>query len=689
MPRLHTRARVPQPDRTEGRARVVIEGVDPEIDAGKFPAKAVAGDPFRVECDAFADGHELLRCVLRWRPAGERGWREVEMRPLMNDRWHAAFVPEEPGRCEYGIDGWVDPYGSWLRDLHKRVDAGQDVRVDLEIGAALIEERAGRLGRAASARDIRALRETAERMRRPLAPSELHELLPLLDGDACALMNEHDPRAFATHSPRDLEVVVDREKAAFSAWYEMFPRSTGKHGSHGTFATAAAMLPYVAELGFDVVYLPPIHPIGTTKRKGKNNQVTAQAGDVGSPWAIGADAGGHTAIEPALGTLADFGGFRARAEELGLEVALDVAFQCSPDHPWVREHPSWFRHRPDGSIQYAENPPKKYQDIYPLNFECEDWRDLWRELRGVFEFWMDQGVRVFRVDNPHTKTLPFWEWCIPELKRRDPGLIFLSEAFTRPKVMYHLAKLGFTQSYTYFTWRNHRWDLTEYLKELTTTPVRHFFRPSFWPNTPDILTETLQHGGRPAFLMRAVLAATLTANWGIYGPAYELLEHRPREEGSEEYLESEKYELRHWDLDRPDSLRHVIARLNRARREHPALQRDHSLRFHDTDNESLLCYSKRSRRPAAVKPLAQDDDLLLMVVNLDPAHRQSGWTQLDLEALGLGADEDYQVHDLLGGGWHHWHGARNYVELDPNVTPAHVLEVVRSPRTERDFEHYD
>jgi starch synthase (maltosyl-transferring) len=687
MPRLRARTRDPLTHRTEGRARVVIEGVDPEIDAGKFPAKAVAGDPFRVECDAFADGHDVLRCMLRWRTTDQRRWREVEMRPLGNDRWRAAFVPEQPGRCVYELEAWVDHYGGWLRDLHKRVDAGQDVQVDLEIGAALIDARAAKLARSTPSRDRRALHETAERLRRPAAPSELPDVLALLGGDVRALMNRHDPRTFVTRYPRELEVVVDRERAAFSAWYELFPRSTGKHGRHGTFATAADVLPYVAELGFDIVYLPPIHPIGVTSRKGKNNQVSAEPGDVGSPWAIGSELGGHTAVEPALGTLDDFQRFRAHAEGLGLEVALDVAFQTSPDHPWVREHPAWFKHRPDGSVQYAENPPKKYQDIYPLDFESDEWWELWQALRGVFEFWMEQGVRIFRVDNPHTKALPFWAWVIPELKRSDPGLVFLSEAFTRPKVMYHLAKLGFTQSYTYFAWRNHRWDLSAYLQELGTAPVRHYFRPNFWPNTPDILTETLQHGGRPAFMMRAVLAATLAANWGIYGPAFELLEHRPREEGSEEYLHSEKYELRCWDLNRPDSLRHVIARLNRVRREHPALQRDHTLRLHDTDNESLLCYSKRARHRR--EDGTPGDDVLLMVVNLDPWHRQAGWTRLDLEALGLAADEDFQVHDLLGGGWHQWHGARNYVELEPGVTPAHVLEVVRHPRTERDFEYFD
>ena len=685
------RVRTPESGSPDGRVRAVIEGVEPEIDAGTFPSKAVAGDPFQVECDAFADGHDLIRCVLRWRADGQRKWREVEMEALPNDRWRGSFTPAEPGRCVYGLEAWIDRFGSWLRDLHKRVDAGQDMAVDLEIGGRLVAERAD----AVSGRDGERLRRAAASIRAAATGDEprggaraggLDELLAILDAEVLPLMRRHDPRRFATRYPRELEVVVDRERAAFSAWYELFPRSTGSAREHGTFATAEGMLPYVAELGFDIVYLPPIHPVGVTHRKGKNNQIVAEPGDVGSPWAIGAAAGGHTDIEPALGSLADFRRFRARAETLGLEVALDTAFQCSPDHPWVREHPDWFWHRPDGSIQYAENPPKKYQDIFPLNFESDDWRGLWNALRDVFLFWMDQGVRIFRVDNPHTKALRFWSWCIPELKRRDPGLIFLSEAFTRPKMMYHLAKLGFTQSYTYFAWRNQCWELTQYLEELTHTPVRHYFRQNFWPNTPDILTETLQHGGRPAFMMRAVLAATLAANWGVYGPAFELLEHVPREPGSEEYLHSEKYQLRCWDLERADSLRHVLARLNRVRRDHPALQRDHSIRFHPTDNDQLLCYSKRANGRRAGAPM---DDVLLMVVSLDPWHRQSGWTHLHLDALGIGSDESFQIHDLMGGGWYRWHGEHNFVELDPTVSPAHVFEVIRHPRTERDFEYYD
>ncbi len=439
------------------------------------------------------------------------------------------------------------------------------------------------------------------------------------------------------------------------------------------------MLEYVAGLGFDVVYLPPIHPIGRIERKGPNNALEAGPDDPGSPWAIGAEEGGHTAIHPELGTLADFRDFRATAERLGLEVALDVAFQCAPDHPWVEEHPEWFLHRPDGSIQYAENPPKKYEDIYPFDFETDQWRSLWEALKGVFDFWIDQGVKIFRVDNPHTKSFPFWEWAIGEIRAEHPEVILLAEAFTRPRVMHRLAKLGFTQSYTYFAWRNAKWEIEEYAGEISTPPVADFFRPNFWPNTPDILTEALQTGGRPAHVARLVLAATLSSNYGVYGPAFELMESEPRHPGSEEYLDSEKYQVRDWDLDRGDSLRDVVRRVNEIRRANRALHRTRGLVFHRVDNDRLTAYSKVA---------AEGDNAVLVVVNLDPHHRQSGWIDLDLDALNLASGESYQVHDLLGGGRYQWHGGRNYVELDPNVMPAHVFRVERRVRSERDFDYY-
>jgi starch synthase (maltosyl-transferring) len=433
----------------------------------------------------------------------------------------------------------------------------------------------------------------------------------------------------------------------------------------------------VAELGFDVLYLPPIHPIGRVKRKGKNNALDAGPGDVGSPWAIGSDEGGHKAVHPDLGTLDDFHRLVDAARELGIDLALDIAFQCAPDHPYVKEHPDWFTWRPDGTVQYAENPPKKYQDIYPFNFETEDWRGLWEELKSVFEFWIEQGVTVFRVDNPHTKPFPFWEWVVNELKAKHPELIFLAEAFTRPKIMHRLAKLGYTQSYTYFAWRNTKHELMEYFTELAHGPGREYFRPNVWPNTPDILTEYLQHGGRPAFSARLLLAATLGANYGIYGPAFELSERLPREPGSEEYLDSEKYQLRTWDLERADSLRYLIARLNAIRRDNAALQDDGTLEWVTTENNELISY---------VKATPDLSNMLLMIVNLDPHHAQSGWVDIDLAGLELEADTPYQVHDLLTDARYLWHGKRNYVELPPGM--GHVFAVRRRVRNERDFDYF-
>jgi starch synthase (maltosyl-transferring) len=432
-------------------------------------------------------------------------------------------------------------------------------------------------------------------------------------------------------------------------------------------------------MGFDVLYLPPIHPIGRSHRKGKNNAPSAGPHDPGSPWGIGAAEGGHKAIHPQLGTPEDFRRLVANAREHGIDIALDLAFQCSPDHPYVQDHPQWFRWRPDGTVQYAENPPKKYQDIYPLEFQTEHWQELWEELKSVVLFWIEQGVRIFRVDNPHTKPFHFWEWLIREVKRLHPEIIFLAEAFTRPKVMYYLAKAGFTQSYTYFAWRNTKAELTQYFTELTQTEVREFFRPNLWPNTPDILTEYLQLGGRPAFMARLVLAATLGASYGIYGPAFELGEHQPREPGSEEYLDSEKYEIKHWAIDRPDSLRDFIGRVNRIRRENPALHSHGGLRFHPVDNEQLICYSKQTEDAS---------NIILVIVNLDPHHTQSGWVDLPADLQAERPAAPYQVHDLLSDGRYLWHGSRNFVELIPQVVPAHIFRIRHRVRTERDFEYY-
>jgi starch synthase (maltosyl-transferring) len=657
----------------DGGRRVVIEGVTPEIDGGRFPAKRAVGESVVVEADIFPDGHDSLSAVILHRRDDEPQWSERPMHPLGNDRWRGAFVVSDVGRYHYTVKAWVNAFTTWRHGFAKKVEAGQDVTVDLLAGAELVA--------AAAARATGDDRERLDRHARALrAGSDTERQAAALGEELDALMGRHPDTRLATRYERELVVVVDRERARFSAWYELFPRSCADApGRHGTFRDCERRLPYVASMGFDVLYLPPIHPIGRMHRKGKNNATEAGPDEPGSPWAIGAREGGHTAVHPELGTLADFTALVTAAAAHGLEIALDIAFQCAPDHPWATEHVEWFRRRPDGSIQYAENPPKQYQDIYPLDFESDRWRELWEALTDVVRFWIAQGVRIFRVDNPHTKPFAFWEHLIPAIKNDHPDVIFLAEAFTRPKIMYRLAKLGFTQSYTYFTWRNTKWELTEYFTELTRSPVREHFRPNLWPNTPDILTEHLQGGGRPAFMARLVLAATLGASYGIYGPAFELCEHVPLRPGSEEYLHSEKYEIRRWDLERPDSLRELIARVNRIRRENAALQRDWGLRFHPVDNEQLIAYTKES---------PDGGNLILTVVNLDPHHPQSGWLHLPTHELGLDPHQPYQVHDLLTDARYLWQGPRNYVELNPHVVPAHIFRLRRRMRTERDFDYF-
>lgn len=646
---------------TSGQNRAVIEAVQPEIENGRFAIKRTVGERVIVEADIFADGHDLLSCVVRYKKDSDTNWFEVPMEPLVNDRWRGEFTVTEIGQYLYTVRAWVDHYKSWHRDIKKRLDAGQDTAIDLLIGAQLVEAAAKR----ARGADSKTLKQAAQQMAD--SKNYFERIQVALDEELYQLMLRYPDKRFASTYDKKLTVTVDRERARFSAWYEMFPRSCAEEpDTHGTFKDCEKRLPYIAAMGFDVLYLPPIHPIGRAFRKGKNNAVMAEPGDVGSPWAIGAEEGGHKAVHPDLGTLEDFRHLVGKAREYGIEIALDIAFQCSPDHPYVTEHPEWFLTRPDGSIQYAENPPKKYQDIYPFYFETEDWRALWEELKSIFLFWIEQGVTIFRVDNPHTKAFPFWEWCIAEIKQEHPETIFLSEAFTRPKVMYNLAKLGFTQSYTYFAWRNEKWNLTEYFTELTQTPVREFFRPNPWPNTPDILNEYLQHGGKPAFKIRLFLAATLAANYGIYGPTFELGINTPREPGSEEYLDSEKYQVCHWDLTQPDNLNDLIGRINRIRRENSALQYDRGLHFHNTDNEKIICYSKQSEDGA---------NRILVIVNLDPSFKQAGWIGLDLDALGLDAERPYYVHDLLTSITYNWQGSWNYVELDPYGLPAHIFRL--------------
>ncbi|NLC69782.1 MAG: alpha-1,4-glucan--maltose-1-phosphate maltosyltransferase [Desulfuromonadaceae bacterium] len=660
----------------EKRQRVVIEDVSPQIDGGRFPIKRAEGEEVLVEADIFTDGHDLLTCRLLYRREEDRNWSEAPLTPLVNDRWRGRFRVTGLGRYLYAVTGWVDHFATWQRDLKKRVAAGQDLSVELLIGAELVDKAARS---AATAVDRRQLEAKAARLRSDSATMD-ERIDAALDDTLTALMASCRERPFPSVSSPFLEVVVDRERARFSTWYELFPRScTSDPQRHGTFRDCEAHLPGIAAMGFDVIYLPPVHPIGVQYRKGKNNTNAALPGDVGSPWAIGGVEGGHKAIHPQLGTLEDFRRLVEKAAGYGLEVAMDLAYQCSPDHPYVKEHPEWFRRRPDGSVQYAENPPKKYQDIYPLHFETEAWRELWEELRSVVLFWIEQGIRIFRVDNPHTKPFRFWEWLIAGVRRDYPEVIFLAEAFTRPRVMHHLAKLGFTQSYTYFTWRNTKAELTEYFLELTRSQGREYLRPNLWPNTPDILTEYLQIGGRPAFMVRLVLAATLGGSYGIYGPAFELCENVPVRPGSEEYLDSEKYQIRCRDPEAPHSLRPLIARINCIRRENRALQRDWNLSFHPIDNDQLLCYSKRTD---------DLDEIILIVVNLDPHHRHSGWLELPMAEFGLEEGSPYQLHDLLSEARFLWSGPRNFVELDPRVIPAHIFRVRRKVRSERDFDYY-
>jgi starch synthase (maltosyl-transferring) len=656
-PNATTRAgtRIPPP------SRVAIEAVQPELDHGRFPIKRIVGDLVTVEADVFVDGHDVVSCRLLHRRERDAEWTASTLTSLANDRWRGAFKVSEPGRHCYTVEGWVDYLSTWRRDMAVRIAAGQDVSVDILTGVALIGQAADR----APSDDAERLRAWARELR-SAQTTELRSRLVKAD-DLAAIASRYPDSTIICRYERELTVVVDRERARFSTWYELFPRSCAPTpGRHGTLRDCAALVPEIAAMGFDVLYLPPIHPIGRTFRKGRNNSPTAAPDDVGSPWAIGAKEGGHTAIHPALGTLDDFRALVAEARAHGMEVALDLAYQCSPDHPYVTEHPEWFRHRPDGTIQYAENPPKKYQDIYPFDFECENWRALWEELRRIALFWTDQGVHIFRVDNPHTKTFAFWEWLIADMKSRYPDLIFLAEAFTRPRPMYRLAKLGFSQSYTYFTWRNTKPELTDYFEELVQTSVQEYFRPNLWPNTPDILHKYLQSGGRPAFLARAVLAATLGANYGIYGPAFELCEAEPREKGSEEYRNSEKYEIKHRDFGAPGSLRPVLTQLNRIRREHAALQSDRTLLFHETDNPRLICYSKTAEAGS---------NRIVTVVSLNPIFPESGWVTLDLNALGLAVDRPYEVRDLLDGACYVWRGPRNFVRLTPGRVPAHILRV--------------
>ncbi|ADW69906.1 alpha-1,4-glucan--maltose-1-phosphate maltosyltransferase [Granulicella tundricola] len=676
----------------EGRARVVIEEVKPQVDGGRYPVCRIVGDTVDVSAAIFGDGHDHLSARLLYRQKGEKRWRSAAMRELGNDLWSASFEVDKLGSWSFTIQAWVDHFDTWTSDLKKRLAAQpdpqqptqigvpQDIPLALRTGALLVEAMIGR----AKGADARALTEMVTSLRWMAEQDAALYEYPLTP-EFEALAARYPDLTLATKLEKEAEIWVNRDRARFSSWYELFPRSMAKTpGAHGTLQDVIGQLPEVSAMGFNVLYMPPIHPIGTAFRKGKNNSTTAEPGDYGSPWAIGAaptkdNDGGHKAIHPLLGNFKDFDELVHAAKAHDMELALDIAFQCSPDHPWVKQHPTWFTIRPDGTIQYAENPPKKYQDIYPLNFESPDWRDLWDELCSVFEFWIKRGVKIFRVDNPHTKSLHFWEWCIGTVREKHPDVIFLAEAFTRPHVMYSLAKGGFTQSYTYFTWRTAKAEIETYLEEITQPPVSDFFQPNFWPNTPDILHRSLQVGGRAAHMQRVILAATLTANYGIYGPAYELSENAPMKPGpgkteTEEYLDSEKYEIRQRDRNAPGTLVPLITRLNHIRRANPALQSNNSLCFHKVDNPNLMCYSKSAPDGTG------GENTILVAINLDVTQEQAGWIDLDLKRLNIPHNENFDIEDLLTGVHYQWHDRSNYVALRPEVQPAHIFRITRQAK---------
>ncbi len=644
----------------EGTKRVVIENVKPELSCGQYPVKRVVGEEVRVTADVFGDGHDEVRAVLLYRHSKQKKWQEIPMKFLGNDHWQASFKPDSMGRYVYTLQGWVDHFCTWQKGLTKKYEANQDVRVELLIGAQFLEDAAA----TAKPGQAKRLHKWAEQLRQYGSASDAVALAT--SKELTELMDASSERRNVTTYAKVLEVDVERHKALFSTWYEFFPRSAAQEGGrHGNFHDCVRLLPRIAEMGFDTIYLPPIHPIGHSFRKGKNNSVTSEPGEPGSPWAIGAESGGHKSILPELGTLDDFRHFVHEAREHGIEVALDFAIQCSPDHPYVKEHPQWFKWRPDGTVQYAENPPKKYQDVLPVNFENDDWQNLWKELKSILLHWIAQGVYIFRVDNPHTKPFAFWEWVIREVRQQHPQVIFLAEAFTRPRIMERLGKIGFTQSYTYFTWRNTAEEIKEYMRELTKTDMRDYYRPNFWPNTPDILPEALQHGGEPAHITRVVMAATLSSNYGLYGPVYEFGINQPVP-GKEEYYDSEKYEVKHWDWGKLTKIREVITMINKIRKVNPALQTTWNIHFADTDNPQLLCYAK------------WDDartNKMLMVINLDPHHTQSGWVKVPLHELDIPDQQQYIVHDLLTERKYTWTNDWNYVELRPHEMPVHVFRV--------------
>ncbi len=686
-----------------GQIRVVIQHVAPQLDGGQFPIKAVPGDVVAVEADVFADGHDFIAARLLHKHANDEAWTETAMAPLGNDRWGASFVVDKTGHYQYTLEGWIDHPLSWQHEVHLKVADGQRISSELLAGAAYIDgmvTRAG--GRITTPKkgaktpneipDVTALRAMAALF---CDGNRYDEAVSVAESDQFTFLASRYPdRQHATRYDRVLGVEVGRLRAEFSTWYCLFPRSAapepGADGTpvHGSFRDVEALLPRIADMGFDVLYLPPIHPIGLAHRKGKNNAVLCQPGEPGVPYGIGSAEGGHDAIHAELGTVADFKHLIAIAANYGIEVAMDLAIQCSPDHPWATDHPEWFKKRPDGTIQYAENPPKKYQDIYPVYFETDDWQNLWNELKRVLLVWASWGVRIVRVDNPHTKPFAFWAWVIAEVKKEFPDMLFLAEAFTKPKVMQQLAKVGFDQSYTYFSWRNSKADLQQYMTELTqpdgrSDAMRHYFRPNFWPTTHDINPPSLQTGHEPQFLIRHFLAATLSSNYGIYGPSFELMDHAPFP-GKEEFLNSEKYEIRYWNWQKTNKLIYLITLVNRIRRENAALQKTNNIQFCTVNDDAVMAYLKVSgaSTPGASTALAEvrlsdrpGNNRLLMVVNTDAYQRRATTVQVPIWQLGIAPDQLYTVHDLLTDAYYTWQGEWNYVDLDPYQLPMHLFRI--------------
>jgi len=642
----------------QGLQRVIVEHVTPEIDAGRYYIKKVKGDILTVEADIFTDGHDHVRGRILYKHEGEKKWSHTGMHPTWNDRWQGVFYLPQTGFYHYKVTGWVDHALTWHEGFLKKYQDAQHMGVELLIGANFLEAMLPH----ANTSDQRQITKMIEMLR----DESRYDLAinAVLGKDIHFFINLYPDLTNATVYERDLRVFVDSEKAGFSSWYCFFPRSASPvKGKHGTFKDCELLLPRIAEMGFDVLYFPPIHPIGKTFRKGKNNTVNALPGDDGVPYAIGSKEGGHKDILKKLGTLEDFRHLIKEAASHGLEVAMDFAIQCSPDHPYVKEHPAWFKWRPDGTVQYAENPPKKYQDILPINFENDDWQNLWNELKSIVEYWCEQGIRIFRVDNPHTKSFNFWEWCIAEVQKAYPDTIFLAEAFTKPKVMKHLAKLGYTQSYTYFVWRTQKHEIVDYMNELTQTEMKDYYRPNFWPNTHDINPYYLQDGNENSFIIRFFMAATLSSNYGIFGPVYELLYHDPYP-GKEEYLNSEKYEVHYWDWGKRNRLTEVITKVNAARKVNPALQNTNNIKWCAIDNDHMLAYYKKT-----------GDNCILCIVKLDPHNKQFGHVQMPLYDLGLHPGDEYQVFDVITGNTYTWNQEWNYVQLEPWDLPVHLFRI--------------